>query len=81
MFGLSLSTQLVLANSRDRSIELQAGQGQVMGLTAGVLPHLLDADVSPALLFILGGVQRPRGRGPDAGHRALGQRQHHQVGR
>lgn len=62
---VSILTQLVFADGRDSSIQLQARQGQVVGLPAGVLPHLLDPDVSPALLLVLGGVQGPRGRRPD----------------
>lgn len=36
-----------------------------MSLTAGVLPHLFDPDVSPPLLLLFGRVQRPRGRRPE----------------
>lgn len=60
-----LLTQLVLADGGDGAVQLQARQGQVVGLAAGVLAHLLDADVSPALLLLLGGVQGPRGRRAD----------------
>ena len=35
-----------------------------MSLAAGVLAHLLDADVPPALLLLLRRVERPGGRGP-----------------
>lgn len=62
---ISSLTELVLTDSGDSAIQLESGQRQVVSLTAGVLPHLFDPDVSPALLLLFGRVQRPRGRRPD----------------
>lgn len=69
-------TELVLADGGDGAVQLQSGQRQVVSLTAGVLPHLLDPDVSPALLLLFGRVQRPRGRRPETdGDRQTASRQ------
>lgn len=58
-------TQLVLADGSDSAIQFQSRQRQVVGLTTGILPHLFDPDMSPALLFLFGWIQRPRGRRPE----------------
>lgn len=60
----SVLTELVLTDSRDGAVQLESRQRQVVSLTTGVLPHLFDPNVSPALLLIFGRVQRPRGRRP-----------------
>lgn len=59
-------TELVLADGGDGAVQLESRQRQVVSLTAGVLPHLFDPDVSPALLLLFGRVQRPRGCRPEA---------------
>ena len=58
-------TELVLTDGGDGAVQLESGQRKVVSLTAGVLPHLFDPDVSPALLLLFGRVQRPRGRRPE----------------
>lgn len=58
----SILTELVLTDRRDGAVQLESRQRQIVSLTTGVLSHLFDPDVSPALLLIFGRVQRPRSR-------------------
>lgn len=58
-------TQLVLTHTSNSAIDLQTRQGEVVRLSAGILPHLFNTNVSPSLLFIFGWIQRPCGCRPN----------------